>query len=427
MTVRPWLSAPAREREEEILATTSGQPGDQIRSTIDGLISDNRRIHERECLNLNPATNVLSPRAEAALAKGLGNRPSLGHPGEKYEVGLEAIESLEVITADLAQQVFGCGIAEIRVFSGAMANLTAFMACAEPGDSIIVPPPTIGGHVTHNTDGAAGLYGLDIHEAPIDPERYTVDVAGVAELAERVRPKVITIGSSMNLQPHPVAELREIADAVGATLLFDAAHLCGLFAGRAWPNPLHEGAHVMTMSTYKSLGGPAGGLVLSDDADLMARVDAIAYPGLTANFDAGRTTALAYTLLDWLEHGEAYAAEMVASAAALSVALEDRGVELQRAAGAGTTSHQLAIRPDGIDADEAVRRLRTANLLTCAIGLPDGAGVRLGTPEAVRWGMTSSDMDILAGCIDEGLREVAGVGERVTEWRAPFATVQFCS
>ncbi len=405
----------------------SGQAGDGVRSTIEALIADNRRIHERDCLNLNPATNVLGPRAEAALAKGLGNRPSLGHPGEKYEVGLEAIESLEVITADLAQQVFDCSIAEIRVFSGAMANLTTFMACATPGDPIIVPPPTIGGHVTHNTAGAAGLYGLDIHEAPIDAENYTVDVAGVAELAERVRPKLISIGSSMNLRPHPVAELRAVADAVGATLLFDAAHLCGLFAGGVWANPLHEGAHIMTMSTYKSLGGPAGGLVLSDDAELMARIDAIAYPGLTANFDAGRTTALAYTLLDWLEFGEAYATEMVASAAALSTALDARGVALQQAAGAHTTSHQLAIRPSAIDADEAVRRLRRANLLTCAIGLPDGAGVRVGTPEAVRWGMTAGDMDTLAGFVEAGLRGDDGVAEQVTDWRAPFDTIGFCS
>ncbi len=427
MTTRTWLSDAAQARESSILELVSTQSGDHLRATIDSLIGDNRRIHERECLNLNPATNVLSPRAEAALAAGLGNRPSLGHPGEKYEVGLEAIESLEVITADLAQQVFQCSLAEIRVFSGAMANLTSFMACAAPGDSIIVPPPSIGGHVTHNTAGAAGLYGLDIHEAPIDAENYTVDVAGVAELAERVRPKLITIGASMNLRPHPVAELREVADAVGATLLFDAAHLCGLFAGRAWPNPLHEGAHVMTMSTYKSLGGPAGGLILSDDPALMARVDQIAYPGLTANFDAGRTTALAYALLDWIEHGESYAEEMVSSAAALSAALEARGVELQRAAGAPTTSHQLAIRPDSIDADEAVRRLRAANLLTCAIGLPDGAGVRLGTPEAVRWGMTSADMDVLAGFIADGLAGIEGVGEAVTAWRAPFDTVAFCS
>ena len=427
MTARIWLSDTAQARELDVLRSTANKSGDDVRSAIDGLISDNRCIHERDCLNLNPATNVLSPRAEAALSKGLGNRPSLGHPGEKYEVGLEAIESLEVITADLAQQVFECRLAEIRVFSGAMANLTAFMACASPGDAIIVPPPSIGGHVTHNTDGAAGLYGLDIHEAPIDPDNYTVDVAGVAELAERVRPKLITIGASMNLRPHPVAELREVADSVGATLLFDAAHLCGLFAGRAWPNPLHQGAHVMTMSTYKSLGGPAGGLVLSDDAELMARVDAIAYPGLTANFDAGRTTALAYTLLDWLEQGEAYAAEMVATAAALSNALETAGVELQQAAGKPSASHQLAIRPDGIDADEAVRRLRAANLLTCAIGLPDGAGVRLGTPEAVRWGMTSPDMAPLAGFIADGLRGVSGVAEAVTQWRAPFDTIGFCS
>src|SRR5690606_27309235 len=151
-------------------------------------------------------------------------------------------------------------------------NLYAFMATCQPGDAIIVPPPSIGGHVTHARDGAAGLYGLRIHHAPVDAGRYTVDVAGVAELAERVRPALITIGGSLNLLPHPVAELRAVADRVGARLLFDAAHACGMLAGGRWPNPLREGADLVTMSTYKSLGGPPAGLVLTDDEELAARI-----------------------------------------------------------------------------------------------------------------------------------------------------------
>ena len=130
---------------------------------------------------------------------------------------------------------------------------------------------------------------------------------------------------------------------------------------------------------------------------------------------------------DWLEHGEAYTAEMIASARALSESLTDHDVDVQFAGGGHTQSHQLAIRPDDIDADTAVARLRTANLLTCAIGLPDTAGVRVGTPEAVRWGMTAADMSTLAGFIADGLAGRPGVGEAVTEWRAPFDTVGFCS
>src|SRR3546814_2206859 len=137
------------------------------------------------------------------------------------------------------------------------------MATCRPGDVLIAPPATIGGHVTHHAAGCAGLYGLRIHPAPVDADGYTVDLAALRRLALEVRPKLITLGGSLNLFPHPVAAVREIADAVGAKLLFDAAHQCGIIAGGAWANPLAEGAHMMTMSTYKSLGGPAGGLIVT--------------------------------------------------------------------------------------------------------------------------------------------------------------------
>src|SRR3546814_8183084 len=114
------------------------------------------------------------------------------------------------------------------------------------------PPASVVGHVTHHAAGCAGLYGLRTHPAPVDADGYTIDLDGLARLAEAVRPKLITVGGSLNLFPHPVREVRAIADAVGAKVLFDAAHQCGIIAGGAWPNPLAEGAHLMTMSTYRS-------------------------------------------------------------------------------------------------------------------------------------------------------------------------------
>ena len=394
---RNWVPAAVESLVHRVASETAEAELASIDARIHELVAENRRIHEVECVNLNPATNVMNPRAEAVLAAGLGSRPSLGYPGEKYEMGLEAIEQIEIIAAELAAEVFRSTYAEIRVPSGAMANLYAFMTFAQPGDAVIVPPPTIGGHITHNRAGAAGLYGLDIHEAPIDADRYTIDVEQLAAMARSVRPKVISVGASLNLHHHPVAEIRAIADEVGAKLLFDAAHLGGPIAGGAWPDPLAQGAHVMTMSTYKSLGGPPSGLVLTNDADVAERLDAIAYPGLTANFDAAKSASLAITLLDWRAHGPAYAAEMTASASALAEALIAEGVAVF---GGGTESHAFAV-----DATEwggghaAALRLREANLLTCAIGLPADldAGLRIGTNEIVRWGMTTSDMPELAG------------------------------
>jgi glycine hydroxymethyltransferase len=417
-----------RQREAAIRDAIAGLRGEDTAKLIDSLIERNREIHEVECINLNPATNVMNPRAEAALSAGLGSRPSLGYAGEKYEMGLEAIEEIEVIAADLACRVFGARFAEIRVASGALANLYAFMATCQPGDSIIVPPATVGGHITHRGPGAAGLYGLDIHECPIDARRFTVDLDGLRELAQQVQPKLITMGASLNLLPHPVKDVREIADSVGAAVLFDAAHACGMFAGRVWPNPLDLGADIMTMSTYKSLGGPAGGLLLTNRADLAERIDAIAYPGLTANFDAGKSASLAITLLDWLDGGHEYATAMTTTAAALADALAQAGLPVFSTDQGYTASHQFAVDATQWDGGhQAALSLRDANILACAIGLPGGdewSGLRLGTPEIVRWGMTAEDMPELAGLIVEALLgDAAAVAPKTTAFRSRFTTL----
>ena len=431
---RSWVPSATEDYIQSIASEAASLDADAVESRLNELMTENRTIHERDCINLNPATNVMNPRAEAALAQGLGSRPSLGYPGDKYEMGLEAIEKIEVIAAELAAEIFDASYAEIRVASGALSNLYTFMATCRPGDAVIVPPAEIGGHVTHHTAGAAGLYGVEIHFAPVDAGGYTVDVDGLRRLAQQVRPKLITLGGSLNLLPHPVAEVRAIADEVGAHLLFDAAHLCGVIAGRAWPNPLTEGAHVMTMSTYKSLGGPAGGLIVTNDAALAERLDAIAFPGLTANFDAAKSAALAISLLDWRAHGEAYAAAMTETANALADALSAEGLPVFSTARGFTTSHQFAIEAAGFGGGQAAaKRLRRANILTCGIGLPvdpvpgDMNGLRFGTPEIVRWGMTAADMPELAALIARALKEEPSeaLAAEVTAQRRRFTDLHF--
>ena len=157
MTFRPWVPAACEARVQDIAAATAARDTAATEARIDALVARNREIHERECFNLNPATNVMNPKAEAVLAAGLGSRPSLGYPGDKYEMGLEAVEEIEVIAAELCARLFRAGHAEIRVASGAMANLHAFMAFCEPGDAIVVPPASIGGHVTHHARGRGAL------------------------------------------------------------------------------------------------------------------------------------------------------------------------------------------------------------------------------------------------------------------------------
>ncbi|KRS16868.1 serine hydroxymethyltransferase [Roseovarius indicus] len=425
---RAWVPETCEARFQDIAAQVAKEGAAALLDRLESLAGKNRDIHERECFNLNPATNVMNPRAEALLSSGIGSRPSLGYPGDKYEMGLEAIEEIEVIAAELCAEIFDAHFAEIRVPSGALANLYAFMATCEPGDTIIAPPATIGGHVTHHGAGCAGLFGLKTVPAPVDADGYTLDVAALHDLARQERPRLITVGGSLNLFEHPVAEVRAIADDVGAKLMFDAAHQCGIIAGKAWKNPLAEGAHLMTMSTYKSLGGPAGGLIVTNEADLAERLDAIAFPGMTANFDAAKSAALAVTMLDWREHGAAYATAMIETARALAEALDTAGLTVFAKGRGFTRSHQFAIEAAEFGGGQAASKtLRRAGFLACGIGLPlpevdgDMNGLRIGTPELVRWGVGPEHAAELAALIFEGLTgEPEAVAPRTRALRERF-------
>ncbi len=433
MTIEPrnWVPEESEALVQKIATATSQTSSKALLERIEHLAIRNREIHEQECFNLNPATNVMNPRAEALLASGIGSRPSLGYPGEKYEMGLEAIEEIEVISAEVCAEVFDAKFAEIRVPSGAIANLYGFMATCKSGDVIIAPPASIGGHVTHHIAGCAGLFGLRTVEAPTDADGYTVDLEGLRKLALELRPKLITVGGSLNLFEHPVKDVRAIADEVEAKVMFDAAHQCGIIAGKAWRNPLAEGAHFMTMSTYKSLGGPAGGLIVTNDAEIAEALDAIAFPGMTANFDAAKSAALAVTMLDWRDYGREYAAEMISMARALAQSLDANGVPVFAGREGFTASHQFAVLAERFGGGQAASKtLRKAGFLACGIGLPvaeiegDMNGLRIGTPELVRWGMTADHADRLAALIARGLQgdEIAA---EVAGWRREFDSVHF--
>ena len=435
LKTQTWATVASQELITRIASQVDTKAGADVQKWIEELAQENHRLHDIEGINLNPATNILNPRAEKLLSSGMGSRASLGHPGDKYETGLGAIEQIEIITQELACEVFGSTYAEFRVPSGAIANLYAFMATTEPHDTIIAPPASIGGHVTHHKGGSAGLYRLNTISAPVDQTGYTIDIDALRKLAHEVKPKLITVGGSLNLFHHPIAQVRAIADEVGAKVLFDAAHLCGMIAGKVWPQPLVEGAHLMTFSTYKSLGGPAGGLIVTNDDEIAQKLDAIAYPGLTANFDAAKTAALGITLQDWKSVGRDYAQMMVKTSQALAQHLQNLGVNIFAADKGFTTSHQFAIlaAPYG-GGQTAARRMGEAGLLACGIGLPieqvegDLNGLRIGTPEIVRIGMKVEHMQDLAGFIARSLDssvEPKSIQREITEWRKQFRGVHY--
>lgn len=432
---KPWLPAESRRAIADAEAAYLSDDLDRIDVGLHALVDAHERHMDVETIGLNAGTNVMNPKAAAMLGRSLGNRPSLGYPGDKYEMGMEFAERIEVVADGLVRRLFKAPFAEIRVGSGALANLYVFMATCRPGDRIMAFPPEMGGHVTHHRAGAAGLYGLEVHPVPYDGARMAIDLGRLRDEARRLKPKVITVAGSLCLFPYDVAAVRGIADEIGAWVLYDAAHMAGLIAGGRFQAPLAEGAHLMTCSTYKAFGGPPSGLVLTTEVELAERIDKIAYPGLTANFDLGKTAALAMSVLDLLAHGRAYAEVCIANAQALGAAMVKEGLPVHSVAGRGhTESHHLALHAAPFGGGQAAsKRLAKANLLLCGIGLPvapvegDLNGIRIGTQEVTRWGLTPGDMPIVARFLARALKgeDADRLRDEVIRFRKPFQEIRF--
>ena len=397
---RPWVPLEATRFYEEHAAPYRQFAPEEWYDAVEKALAGHEQFMDHECINLYAGTNMMDPRTARLLASSVGSRPSLGYPGDKYETGMGYAEQVEIMASEIIRRLFRCSYVEFRVGSGSLANLYAFMACTRPGDRIMSLPASAAGHATHNSEGAAGWFGLEIYPIPFDGTRMGVDLEELRREARQLRPKLIILGGSLALMPYPVHETRELADELGAYLLFDAAHLAGIIAGGEFQQPLTEGAHLMTCSTYKSFGGPAGGLVLTNEPELAERLDHIAYPGLTANFDLARTAALVVAASDLLAFGSEYARACIANARQLAAALAERGAAVYGPAERGyTLSHHVALRADAYGGGTtASRRLERANLLTSGIGLPlpqvagDYNGLRIGTQEITRWGMQPEDM-----------------------------------
>ncbi|HEX2912834.1 MAG TPA: aminotransferase class I/II-fold pyridoxal phosphate-dependent enzyme [Chloroflexia bacterium] len=433
---RPWMPATSFQFYEESAERYRNCAPEYFVGAVESVLKMHERYMDHECISLYAGTNIMNPRAARFQSSSVASRPSLGYPGDKYETGLEFAEQLEIMAVEIMRRIFKCDYVEFRVGSGSLANLYAYMACTKPGDRIMALPDSAAGHVTHHTAGAAGLYGLEVHDVPFDGSQMEVDLEALEREATRLQPKLIILGASLALFPYPVQEARRIADDVGAYLMFDAAHLSGIVAGREFQQPLAEGAHLMTCSTYKSFGGPPGGLVLTNSPELAARLDKIAYPGLTANFDLSRTAALVVAASDILEFGPAYAQMCIANAQALAEALVRERCPVQYVPGKGFThSHHIGVQAARFGGGTiASRLLEKANILTSGIGLPlppvegDYNGLRIGTQEITRWGMRPEDMPELAALIGRVLvkgEDPEQVREDSLKFRSRFQQLHF--
>jgi glycine hydroxymethyltransferase len=240
-----------------------------------------------------------------------------------------------------------------------------------------------------------------------DEQRWNVDVAQSIALIDQVRPKMVILGSSAFLFPHPVRELAEAVHAIpGGILAYDASHVMGLIAGGQFQKPLDEGADVVYGSTHKTLPGPQGGLIYSNRADLMDRIAKAVYPQLVTNHHSFRIPALALAFEELLTYGKVYAAQIIANTQALGAALAKRGVPPLTVDGVCSQSHTLLL-PVGQFVGDAAERLESAGIICGAFRVPDalgGKGLRIGTQELTRLGAREAAMIGVADLIVAGLQ-----------------------
>ena len=436
-TSSPWIPAEAAAFIDRHAARYASMELAALDAEAHRLVAAHEQLVDHDCINLYAGTNIPNPRATALLASSIGSRPNLGHPGAKYNKGMVHAEQLEIMLSTLLRRLFKARFVEHRVGSGSLANLYAYMATCKPGDAIMAFSDAAAGHPTHHEIGAAGLYGLKVHDVPFDIARMDVDANALRDAARRIRPRLIIVAGSMCLFPYDLAAVREVADEIGAYVLYDAAHMGGLIAGGCFQQPLAEGADLMTGSTYKSFGGPPSGMILTNSPELAERLDRIAFPGLTANFDLGRTAAMIIAVLDLLEFGPSYAQACIANAQALASAMDAQGIAVFRPARREqfTTSQHVALNalPYG-GGNAASARIEPANILFTSIGLPlphvpgDANGIRIGTQEITRWGFTPPDMVTIARLVARvlvGNEAPDRVKAEVTAFRRRFQDIHF--
>ncbi|HEY7488488.1 MAG TPA: DegT/DnrJ/EryC1/StrS family aminotransferase [Streptosporangiaceae bacterium] len=397
----PWASPVARARIADVAAGLSDLSPAGVRDTVRRALADHERHYDDEGIVLYAGTNVMSPAARRVTRPSVSGRPSMGWPGEKYQTGLDHLDVLEVLAPTLVARLVGARFAEVRSQSATLANLAVYAALTVPGDTIAVLPARAGGHASHHAVGAPGVRGLRVVDLPYDGAAFDVDLAALPGFLARERPRLVVIGASLLLFPHRVAAIREITETAGAILMYDASHMAGLVAAGRFQRPLAEGAQLLTFSTYKSFGGPPGGVIATDDTALAERVSTAVYPGLTANYDVGRLAPLAVTAAEILADDGSYADRCIANARTLAAALHEAGFAVAGADRGFTASHHVAVDADRLGGGQAAAaRLAAAGIYLSAVGLPwqrdeepgRDRGVRIGTQEVTRRGFGPDEL-----------------------------------
>ncbi len=359
-------------------------------------------------LELIASENHVSTAVMHAVGSWMTNKYAEGYPGKRYYGGCVHHDEIENLARDRAKQLFGCHFANVQPHSGANANIAAFMAIMDPGDTVLSLPIKSGGHLSHGLKPNFSGTFYKIAEYGLDPKTELLDYDAIERAAVESKPKVIICGYSAYSRVIDFARFRAIADKVGALLMADIAHIAGLVATGVHPSPFPH-AHVVTTTTHKTLRGPRGGLILTNDQDIATKIDRKVFPGSQGgplmHVIAGKAIAFGEALKPEFT---TYSKQVVANARALAAAMQSHGYRLCTG---GTDNHLMLVdlrpRDASLTGADAEKWLEDAGIIVNKNGIPNDprpplqtSGLRLGTPALTTRGLREAEMKQVAAWLD---------------------------
>ncbi len=368
---------------------------------------------QQDQIELIASENIVSRAVLEAAGSVLTNKYAEGYPGRRYYGGCEFVDVAEEIAIDRAKQLFDCGFANVQPHSGAQANEAVFFALLKPGDTILGMSLAAGGHLTHGAPPNISGKWLHAVQYGVRKEDARIDMDEVERLAKEHKPKLIIAGGSAYPRVIDFAGFRAIADSVGAYLMVDMAHFAGLVAGGAHPSPFPH-AHIATTTTHKTLRGPRGGMILSNDEDLAKKINSAIFPGTQGgplmHVIAAKAAAFGEALRPEFR---AYSAAVVENAKTLAATLVEGGLDI---VSGGTDTHLMLVdlRPKGLTGKVAEGSLEEAGMTCNKNGIPFDpekptvtSGVRLGSPAATTRGFGPAEFRQVGEMIVEVLDGLA--------------------
>ncbi len=368
------------------------------------------RARQEDGLELIASENYTSPAVMEAQGSILTNKYAEGLPNKRYYGGCEFVDQAEILAIERVNKVFGSKFANVQPHSGSQANMGAYFAMLEHGDKVLGMNLAEGGHLTHGSPVNFSGKLFKFQAYGLHPETERIDMNMVREIAKKDMPKLIIAGASAYSREIDFKAFHDIAAEVGARLLVDMAHIAGLVAAGLHMNPV-EWADVVTSTTHKTLRGPRGGIILTNNEELFKKLNSNIFPGIQGGPLEHVIAAKAVAFKEALEPDyKAYQTQVVANAKALAAALMESGIQL---VSGGTDNHLVLVKTDsvGLSGKEAEHALEMAGITCNKNMVPNDkrspfvtSGVRLGTPAITTRGLTEKHMVMLAGWINEALR-----------------------